>query len=122
MAVKQTSTNQVNKKFLSENCPEIFAIQLISGQWILAICCVLLEGKLRFGQLRESLPNVTERMLTLHLKQLEANGLVNRIVYPEVPLRVEYELTENGKKLQPVIKELEKWGQQVMDSNAKKDS
>ncbi|MEJ5053992.1 winged helix-turn-helix transcriptional regulator [Sphingobacterium sp. MYb382] len=122
MAVKQTSTNQENKKFLSENCPEIFAIQLISGQWILAICCVLLEGKLRFGQLRESLPNVTERMLTLHLKQLEANGLVNRIVYPEVPLRVEYELTENGKKLQPVIKELEKWGQQVMDSNAKKDS
>ena len=116
MAVKQTSTNQENKKFLSENCPEIFAIQLISGQWILAICCVLLEGKLRFGQLKDNLPNVTERMLTLHLKQMEANGLVNRIVYAEVPLRVEYELTENGKNLQPVIKELEKWGQQVMNS------
>lgn len=69
-----------------------------------------LGGKLRFGELKKKLPNITERMLTLQLRKLEENKIVSRTVYAEVPPRVEYELTPIGYALKPVIKELEFWG------------
>ena len=71
-----------------------------------------MSGKLRFGELKKKLPNITERMLTLQLRKLEENMIVKRTVYAEVPPRVEYELTPIGYALKPVIKELEEWGDQ----------
>ena len=108
--IKQTSTNFSNKGALSDECPEAYASTIIGGQWTLVICSWLLSGKLRFGELKKKLPNITERMLTLQLRKLEENMIITRTVYAEVPPRVEYELTPIGYALKPVIKELENWG------------
>lgn len=109
--VKETSTSFANKTALADECPEVYTASLIGGQWALVICSWLMEGKLRFGELRKLLPNITERMLTLQLRRLEAYNIVKRTVYAEVPPRVEYELTPIGYELKPVIRELEKWGE-----------
>jgi len=108
--IKETSTNFANKLALSDECPEVYASNIIGGQWTLVICSWLLNGKLRFGALKRNLPNITERMLTLQLRKLEDNKIISRTVYAEVPPRVEYELTEIGYALKPVIKALESWG------------
>lgn len=108
--IKETSTHFANKQALANDCPEVYASNIIGGQWALAICCYLIGGKHRFGELRKCLPDITERMLTLQLRKLEENKIVKRTVYAEVPPRVEYELTEIGHELKPIIKELEKWG------------
>lgn len=109
--IKETSTNFANKKALARECPELYASQIIGGQWSLAICCYLIFGKLRFGELKNCLPNITERMLTLQLRKLEADNIITRTVYAEVPPRVEYELTEIGYELKPIIEALAKWGE-----------
>lgn len=108
--IKETSTNFANKQALSNECLEVYASNIIGGQWSLAICCYLINGKLRFGELRKCLPNITERMLTLQLRKLEEYKIVKRTVYAEVPPRVEYELTKIGYELKPIITELENWG------------
>lgn len=108
--IKETSTNFANKKALSDECPEIYASNIIGGQWALAICCYLINGKMRFGELKKCLQNITERMLTLQLRRLEEDKIITRTVYAEVPPRVEYELTEIGYKLKSIILEFEKWG------------
>ncbi|WP_400263586.1 winged helix-turn-helix transcriptional regulator [Sphingobacterium sp. SG20118] len=108
--IKETSVNFENKQNLSEECAEIYAVNLIGGQWTLIICWHLTNGKLRFGELKKRIPNITERMLTLQLRKLEENNIVKRTVYAEVPPRVEYELTTIGYELKPIIRELEKWG------------
>jgi DNA-binding HxlR family transcriptional regulator len=108
--IKKASTNFANKQALAEECPEVYAAIIIGGQWALVICSWLLNGKLRFGELKRNLPNITERMLTLQLRKLEENKIVKRTVYAEVPPRVEYELTEIGYDLKPVILQLELWG------------
>lgn len=108
--IKETSTNFANKKALARECPELYASQIIGGQWALAICCYLINGKHRFGELKKCIPNITERMLTLQLRKLEANNIVTRTVYAEVPPRVEYELTQVGYELKPVIDALANWG------------
>ncbi|WP_316734926.1 helix-turn-helix domain-containing protein [Pedobacter aquatilis] len=109
--IKQTSTNFANKQALADECPEVYAAHLIGGQWALVICSWLLNGKLRFGELKKFLPNITERMLTLQLRKLEENKIITRTVYAEVPPKVEYELTKIGYELKPVIKGLEIWGE-----------
>lgn len=108
--IKETSTNFANRAALSDECREAYASHIIGGQWTLVICSWLLNGKLRFGELKKNLPNITERMLTLQLRKLEENKIISRKVYAEVPPRVEYELTPIGYALRPVIKALESWG------------
>ncbi|MDO7742969.1 MAG: helix-turn-helix transcriptional regulator [Pedobacter sp.] len=109
--IKETSSNFVNKQALADECPEVYAAQIIGGQWALVICSWLINGKLRFGELKSFLPNITERMLSLQLRKLEDSKIVKRTVYAEVPPRVEYELTSIGYDLKPVIEQLDKWGQ-----------
>jgi DNA-binding HxlR family transcriptional regulator len=109
--IKESSTNFENKQVLSACCVEVYAINLIGGQWTLTICCALANGKLRFGELKKSIPNITERMLTLQLRKMEANKLVRRIVYAEVPPRVEYELTKSAQELTPILDQLQAWGE-----------
>src|SRR5688572_7296212 len=114
--VKKTSTNFANKRALADECLEVYAANIIGGQWALVICCWLANGKLRFGELKKYLPNITERMLSLQLRKLEENNMVKRTVYAEVPPRVEYELTSIGYELKPIIQQLEKWGRKHKDS------
>lgn len=108
--IKESSTNFANKQALMDECPEVYAAHIIGGQWSLVICSWLLNGKLRFGELKKLLPTITERMLTLQLRKLEEHKIVKRTVYAEVPPRVEYELTAIGYELKPIVKLLEKWG------------
>ncbi|GAA0892754.1 winged helix-turn-helix transcriptional regulator [Fulvivirga kasyanovii] len=108
--IKKTSTNFANKQALENDCLEVYTSNIIGGQWTLAICCYLINGKLRYGELKKCLPNITERMLALQLRKLEKDRIVKRTVHAEVPPRVEYELTPVGYELKPIIRELEKWG------------
>lgn len=92
-------------------CPVEATLELIGGKWKGIILYHLLEGRLRFSELKRQIPCVTQRMLTKQLRELEADGLVNRIVYAEVPPRVEYELTKEGKTLKSILNALKKWGE-----------
>lgn len=94
----------------SPGCAVEATLQLIDGKWKGVILYHLLDGTLRFNEIRRKLASVTQRMLTNQLRELEADGLVSRKVYPEVPPRVEYSLTERGRSLSPVIRELKRWG------------
>jgi len=109
--IKETSTNFANKQALADHCSEVYASILLGGQWAIPICSWLINGKLRFCELKKSLPNITERMLTLQLRKLEDHKIISRSVYAEVPVRVEYELTSIGYELAPIIQLLESWGE-----------
>lgn len=86
-------------------------LQLIGGKWKPVVLYHLAQaGVLRFGELRRGLPGVTERMLTRCLRELEADGLVRREVYREVPPRVEYALTDLGASLLPILRDMRDWG------------
>lgn len=117
--IKETSTNFENKRVLADECSEVYAANIIGGQWSLVICSWLLQGKMRFGELKKSIPNVTERMLTLQLRKLEKDNIINRKIYAEVPPRVEYELTEIGYELRPIIQLMEDWGKRHKDLSSR---
>ncbi|VAW24129.1 Transcriptional regulator, HxlR family [hydrothermal vent metagenome] len=93
----------------SFQCPLSFSMSLIGGKWKCIALYHLGEGPLRFGELRRCMPNTTQRMLTLTLRELEADGIVNRKVFNVVPPHVEYSLTELGEALAPVMDALTTW-------------
>ena len=86
-------------------------MSVLGGVWKPVLVFHLIEGRLRFNALCRLTPNATPRMVTLQLRELEADGVINRIVYPEVPPRVEYELTEFGRTLEPILTSLRDWGE-----------
>ena len=92
------------------HCPVELALQTIGGKWKPLILWNLGQAVLRFGQLRREMPAITQKMLTQQLRELEADGLVNRQVYAQVPPKVEYSLTALGRSVMPVIKALCAWG------------
>jgi DNA-binding HxlR family transcriptional regulator len=94
----------------SPGCAVEAALSVIDGKWKGVVLFHLFEGTLRFNEIRRRLPNVTQRMLTNQLRELEADGLIQRKVYPEVPPRVEYSLSEKGRTLEPIIMALKAWG------------
>jgi len=106
---KENSTNMQNEKHITE-CDLAYAVCKIGGRWKILILGKLEHGKLRFGELRNQIGGVTERMLTLQLRELEKEGLVERTVYAEVPPRVDYKLTEIANDLIPIWRQLEIWG------------
>ncbi|MFL7962953.1 winged helix-turn-helix transcriptional regulator [Pseudomonas kielensis] len=85
------------------------AIRAITGKWKIEIVCMLIEGPVRFGVLRRSLPGVTQHMLTAQLKELSSNGIVIRRAYAEIPPRVEYELSQAGIDLVPIFQKMLEW-------------
>ncbi|WP_257900627.1 winged helix-turn-helix transcriptional regulator [Saccharothrix obliqua] len=85
-------------------------MDVIGGKWKVLVLWALGEGPRRFGQLRRELPGVTEKVLTAHLRELEAAGVVRRRVYDEVPPRVEYSLTDSGISLNEALLPLGAWG------------
>ena len=107
-------TNKQKSRHVSYDrvaCPVEATLELIGGKWKGIVLYYLLDGRLRFSELKRQIGCVTQRMLTKQLRELEADGLINRIVYAEVPPKVEYELTEEGKSLKPIIAALKKWGE-----------
>ena len=92
------------------NCPVEATIDVIGGKWKCLIIHHLIDGTKRFNQLRRLIPAITQRMLTSQLRELEADGIVNRKVYAEVPPKTEYSLTKLGKTLDPVLWAMHDWG------------
>lgn len=86
------------------------AMRLLGGRWRLLIASYLLDGTKRFNDLRRDIPAISQRMLTLDLRALEEAGLISRTVYPTVPVKVEYALTDDGRRLQPVVEVMKAFG------------
>ncbi len=93
-------------------CPVETTLTLIGDKWKVLILRDLISGTKRFGELRKSIGNVSQKVLTAQLRDMEENGLVDRKVYAEVPPRVEYSLTELGKSLTPILDAMRSWGEE----------
>ncbi|MEU1667274.1 helix-turn-helix domain-containing protein [Streptomyces sparsogenes] len=104
-----------------DHCAVEIAMEILGGRWKLAIVTKLLTGTHRFGELRRALPGVTQRMLTRQLRELEADGLIERTVYAEVPPKVEYALTETGRSLERVTELLDAWGRWYRDARPRRE-
>ena len=97
-----------------ERCPVAATVDVIAGKWKLLIVFYLLERTRRFGELRRLMPEVTQQMLTLQLRELERDGVVHREVYRQVPPKVEYSLTPLGRSLAPIIALMTEWGERFV--------
>jgi DNA-binding HxlR family transcriptional regulator len=95
---------------LPTGCAIEFTLEVIGGKWKPLILYYLMDGTRRFNELKRLMPNVTREMLTQHLRELEAHGIVHREVYAQVPPKVEYSLTEKGESLRPVLYTMYDWG------------
>jgi len=98
-------------------CPVTATLQLIGGRWKTIILYCLTPGTKRFGEIAVRIPDISRKVLTEQLKELESDGLILRKQFKEIPPRVEYSLTDLGKSLSTVIRELEKWGMENVLSN-----
>ena len=102
------------KNLYGDACPVLHALNLLGGKWRLPIIWNLLEGGLRYNQLKRQLQGITNIMLTRSLQDLEECGLVKRVQYSEIPPHVEYYLTEHAKKLIPAMEIFQEWGEEQM--------
>lgn len=96
-------------------CPYATAQSLISGKWAILILYYLEDGPIRFNELQRLMPKMTHATLSVQLKKLVENGLVERKQYESIPPKVEYSLTDIGKKFHPVIDALQEWGQEYIN-------
>lgn len=103
-------------------CPVFTAQKIIGGKWTMLIIKYLSEETLRFGELQRKLPDMTQATLTKQLRSLEGFGLVERVVYPQVPPKVEYSLSEIGRKFMPVLSELNIWGEKYKNYMSNKEN
>ena len=92
-------------------CPVATTVALIGSKWKLLIIRNLLARPWRFNELKKDLERISQKVLTDSLRSMEADGIITRTVYPEVPLRVEYALTELGKSLKPILDSMRAWGE-----------
>jgi DNA-binding HxlR family transcriptional regulator len=97
------------------NCPVEAAVDVFGGKWKALILWWLQERTWRFAELRRQIPGITEKMLTQQLRELEADGIVDRRIYPTVPPKVEYSLTEYGLSLKRALREICDWGRRHME-------
>ena len=91
-------------------CPVATTVQLIGSKWKLLILRNLLQRPWRFNELRKDLEGISQKVLTDSFRSMEDDGIITRTVYPEVPPRVEYALSELGESMRPIIKAMEQWG------------
>ena len=103
----------------NEHCPVEATLELIGGKYKALILWHLAEGTLRFSQLRREIHGITPKMLTQQLRELEANALIHREVFPIVPPRVEYSLTDLGRSLLPLLVAMRDWGSNYLRSQSK---
>lgn len=97
-----------NKKY---NISVEATLEVIGGKWKCVILCRLTHGKKRTSELKRLMPNITQKMLTQQLRELEEDGVINRIIYQQIPPKVEYELSEYGKSLESILTALCNWGE-----------
>ena len=92
-------------------CPVEMTLQLIENKWKILILRDLLTGTKRFGELKKSVTGITQKVITSNLRDMESSGLLTREVFPEVPPRVEYTLTDTGYSLEPILDSMYSWGE-----------
>ena len=109
-------TEQKEKKALPA-CPVETTLMLIGDKWKVLILRDLLPGTKRFGELKKSIGGVSQKVLTAQLRDMEKSGLLTRTVYPEVPPKVEYTLTELGLSLKPILDAMWSWGEEYQAQN-----
>ena len=109
-AIKETSTNQLNKKQAIDKCPVTRTLEKIGGRWKPLILYNLVDSEKRYSELRKAMPWISEKMLIQQLRELENDKLITRKVYPVVPPHVEYSLTVIGKEMGPILNAMAKWG------------
>lgn len=106
----------IKKEELPE-CPVATTVGLIGSKWKLLIMRNLLVRPWRFNELQKDLTGISQKVLTDSLRSMESDGIVTRTVYPEVPPRVEYALSELGESMRPIIKSMEAWGKSYKENN-----
>lgn len=99
------------------DCPVETTLMLISDRWKVLIIRDLMSGTKRFGELKRSVGNISQKVLTANLRFMEEDGLLTRKVFPEVPPRVEYTLTETGYSLKPILDSMTDWGMAYKENN-----
>jgi DNA-binding HxlR family transcriptional regulator len=104
----RTSTHEVCAQFHK-------AVELIGGRWTGAIIQLLMKGPIRYCRIREAVPEISDRMLSERLRELEEQGIVERLVVPDTPVRVEYRLTSKGKALEPAFTAIGKWAHRYLE-------
>lgn len=104
---------------MSGLCPRFHkAIELIGGRWTGALVRLLMGGRARFAELRDAIPEISDRMLSERLRVLEAEGIITRHVLPDPPIKVEYELTQKGKELQKSLEAIGLWAERWIDAGS----
>jgi DNA-binding HxlR family transcriptional regulator len=113
-----TTRRSRQRKAGRTGCAVEATLSVIGGVWKPVLVFHLLNGKLRFNALCRVTPSATARMITLQLRELEADGIIRRTVFPEVPPKVEYELTALGQSLEPVLLSMRDWGERLQQSDS----
>jgi len=98
------------------NIPAEATLEVIGGKWKLLILCYLNCGPMRSSEFRKEIPDISQKILTQHLREMEEAGIINRTVYHEVPLKVVYELSELGKSLESILDQLGEWGKHYINA------
>ena len=114
---KENSSNAINETILKQECTFMYALSLIGKRWKPAILWKMTEGVDRFKELKRVIPQISEKMLIQHLRELETDGLIKRTIYSKKPLNVTYNLTDLGKRLKPLLIELDDWGTYAKSAN-----
>lgn len=106
-----------NKEY---SCSVELTLDIIGGKWKTLILWHLgVDGTKRFSEVKKSLPGITQKMLTQQLRELEADGMISRKIYPQVPPKVEYTLTDEGKSLMPIVSSMCQWGKEYYEKTQK---
>jgi DNA-binding HxlR family transcriptional regulator len=105
------------KDYNPGNCPVIYSLNKIGNRWKLLVIHYIQQGHNRYSTLQKAIPEISRQSLTNQLRELEADGILERIIFPQIPPKVEYNLTELGLSLQPIIHEMSKWGLQYVTPN-----
>ena len=103
-------------------CPHLHeAVELVGRRWTGAIVRVLMDGPLRFSEVGQAVPELSDRLLSERMKELEARGIVERTVRPGPPLRVEYALSKMGRELEPALSELQRWAERWLGRRVRRE-
>jgi DNA-binding HxlR family transcriptional regulator len=107
------------KEFMPGNCPVVYCMNIIGGKWKPSIIHMIRTDRNRYSILLKNITEISKQTLTNQLRELESDGIIDRIIYPEIPPRVEYTITDYGKTLLPIIDSMYKWGRQHMKTDNK---
>ena len=110
----EKSAIRKTKEFVPGNCPVVFCMNIIGGKWKPSVLHMIRTNKNRYSILLKNIKEISKQTLTNQLRELESDGIIERVIYPEIPPRVEYTITEYGKTLLPIIDCMYQWGIQNM--------